>query len=179
MRARSPRGSPRAPRPAGAEEGDARRAAPTVSPKALAVRYLARRDYSRAELATRLLRQGVAEDVLERTLDELAAAGYLSDTRYAQAVVAHRTGRFGKRAIVYALKERGVAQADVDQAVAPLAERDELEDAFALWQRRFGVAPADDREKARHARFLQSRGYGLSTALAVLKRAARGDTGEE
>ena len=179
MRARSPRGSSRAPRPAGGEETDAPRAPPAVSPKALAVRYLARRDYSRAELATRLRRQGVAEEVLERTLDELAAAGYLSDTRYAQAVVAHRTGRFGKRAIVYALKERGVAQADVDQAIAPLAERDEIEDAFGLWQRRFGVVPADDRERARHVRFLQSRGYGLSTALAVLKRARQSVTDED
>jgi regulatory protein len=59
---------------------------------------LARREYSRAELAQRLLRKGIARDDIERALDELAAAGYLSDARYANAVVAQRSGRYGKRA---------------------------------------------------------------------------------
>ena len=62
------------------------------SPKTLAVRWLARRDYSRAELTQRLRRRGIAEAEIERALDELAAAGYLSDARYAQAVVAQRNG---------------------------------------------------------------------------------------
>ena len=130
------------------------------------------------ELAQRLRQRGIESEAIERALDDIEAAGYLSDARYAQSIVAHRGGRFGQRAIVHALKERGVAQADVDQAIAPLRDRDELEDAFALWQRRFGTAPADDREKARHVRFLQARGYGLSVALAVLRRAGRGPVDE-
>jgi regulatory protein len=140
-----------------------------VAPKVLAVRWLARREYSRSELTQRLRQRGIAVEEIERTLDELAAAGYLSDARYAQAVVAQRVGRFGKRAIVYALKERGITAADAQTALAPLAETDELADAQALWQRRFGVAPANDREKARQVRFLQARGYSLSTALRVLR----------
>lgn len=146
-------------------------ASPAVSPKALAVRWLARREYSRAELAERLRRRGAAPEDVERALDELAAAGYLSDARYAQAVVAQRAGRYGKRAIVHALKERGIAAADVDAALAPLAGADEFADAQALWQRRFGTAPADDRERARQVRFLQSRGYGLAVALRVVRGA--------
>lgn len=141
------------------------------SPKALAVRWLARRDYSRAGLADRLRRRGVAEDTIERTLAELVAAGYLSDTRYAEAIVAQRAGRFGKRAIVHALQERGVAAGDVVQAVAQLADRDEVDDACALWRKRFGVPPVDDRDKARQVRFLQARGFSLSVALTVLRRA--------
>lgn len=137
----------------------------------LAVRWLARREYSRSELTQRFLRRGIPADEIERVLDDLAAAGYLSDARCAQAVVAQRIGRFGKRAIVHALKERGIAAAEVETALAPLAETDELADAQALWQRRFGEAPANDREKARQVRFLQARGYSLSTALRVLRAA--------
>ncbi|MCC7218800.1 MAG: regulatory protein RecX [Burkholderiales bacterium] len=163
----------RAPRDEGAgTEGAVK---PAVSPKALAVRWLARREYSRAELAERLRRRGATADDVERALDELAAAGYLSDARYAQAVVAQRAGRYGRRAIAHALKERGIAAADADVALAPLAGTDELADARALWQRRFGTAPADDRERARQVRFLQSRGYGLSVALSVVCGAARAD----
>ena len=153
-------------------------ARPAVAPKALAVRWLARREYSRAELAQRLRQRGVTVEDIERALDELAAAGYLSDARYAQAVVAQRAGHYGRRAIVHALKERGIGAGDAATALAPLADSDEFADAQALWQRRFGKAPADDREKARHVRFLQSRGYSLSVALRVV-RAAPGASGDD
>lgn len=159
----------RAPRDDGGGAGGAVK--PEVSPKALAVRWLARREFSRAELAERMRRRGVAAEDVERALDELAAAGYLSDTRYAHAVVAQRAGRYGRRAIVHALKERGIGAADVDAALAPLAGADEFAEAQALWRRRFGTAPADDRERARQVRFLQSRGYGLSVALRVVRGA--------
>ena len=160
----------RASRDDGADAGGT--AGQAVSPKALAVRWLARREYSRAELAERLRRRGAAADAVDRALDELAAAGYLSDARCAQAIVAQRAGRYGKRAIVHALKERGIAAADVDAALAPLADADEFAQARALWQRRFGHAPADDRERARHIRFLQARGYALAVALRVVRGGA-------
>lgn len=144
---------------------------PAASPKVLAIRLLARRDYSRAELTRRLERRGVARADIDSALDDLAAAGYLSDARYADAVVAQKSGRYGKRAIVHALKERGIGADDAAEAMKPLAEHDEAEDALALWRRRFGVAPANQREKARQVRFLLARGYGLATALRVLRMA--------
>jgi len=141
----------------------------------VAVRYLARRDYSRAELTQRLTRRGIEPEAIDQALDELAAAGLLSDTRYAASVVAQRAGRYGKRAIVYALKEKGIDAAAAEAALAPLAGVDEFDDALALWQQRFGVMPANDREKARHVRFLQSRGYALSVVLKVLLTAGARD----
>lgn len=142
-----------------------------ATPKALAVRWLARREYSRAELAQRLRHRGIAAADVERALDELAAAGYLSDARYAMALVAQRAGRYGKRAIVHALKERGIDAENAAAALAPLAETDELADAQSLWQQRFGEPPANNREQARQVRFLQARGYSLSVALRVLRAA--------
>ena len=50
--------------------------------------------------------------------------------------------------------------------------------SHSLWQRRFGVAPRDDRDKARQVRFLQARGYPLAIALAVLRRAGVNDADE-
>lgn len=142
-----------------------------VSAKAAAVRLLARREYSRAELAQRLLRRGLEADAIARALDELAAAGYLSDRRVAQAMVAQKSGRYGKRAIVYALKEKGIGAADMEAALAPLAHADEFADAQALWQQRFGTPPASEREKARQVRFLQARGFSLAAVLRVLRAA--------
>ena len=144
---------------------------PPASPKVLAVRMLARREYSRAELAQRLARKGLPRDEIEQALDALAEGGYLSDARYANAVVAQRSGRYGKRAIAHALREKGITAPDAHAAMVPLADTDEFADATALWQQRFGAAPANEKEKARQVRFLLSRGYGLSVALRVLRAA--------
>jgi regulatory protein len=103
-------------------------------------------------------------------MDELAAAGYLSDARYAQSLVAQRKGRYGRRAIAHVLKERGIGAPEAASALAELPA-DEFAEALALWRQRFGETPRDERDKARHVRFLQARGFSLSTALAVLRRA--------
>ena len=39
----------------------------------------------------------------------------------------------------------------------------------ALWRRRFGTPPANDKEKARQVRFLQSRGFSLSAIIKLLR----------
>ena len=41
----------------------------------------------------------------------------------------------------------------------------------ALWQRRFGEPPRDERDKAKQVRFLQSRGFALSVILRFLRTA--------
>ena len=76
-------------------------------------------------------------------------------------MVAQRSGRYGKRAIAHVLREKGIDTPDAQAAMAPLAATDEAADAMALWQQRFGAAPANQREKAQQVRFLLSRGYGF------------------
>ena len=155
-RLRNPKQSPKGPR----------------SLKARAIALLARREYSRAELRSRLAANdgGGAGDVAEIdvVLDELAAQGYLSNARYAQAVVRQKSGGYSKRAIVETLKARGVTGADAVDALAD-GGIDDQDALVALWRRRFGKPPADDREKARQVRFLQSRGFALSAIFRLLR----------
>ena len=138
--------------------------------KAAAIRLLARREYARAELAERLIARGAVRAEVEQVLDELERNGYLSDARFAQAVVAQKAGRYGKRAIAHELRQKHVEPAAARDALAAIAQTDELAEAMALWQRRFGNPPQDEREKARHVRFLLARGYGMAIALKVLRK---------
>jgi regulatory protein len=142
--------------------------------KARAIGFLARRDYSRAELRAKLLgtADAPARDEVDALLDELAGLGYLSDARFAAAVVRQKAGTHSRRAIAEALKAKGVDREAAAAALAALDGRDEVAEATALWRGRFASPPRDDREMARHVRFLQSRGYGVTVALKVL-RAAR------
>jgi regulatory protein len=133
---------------------------------------LARRDYSRVELRAKLAgdREAAEGDLsrLDALLDELSALGYLSDTRFAHAVVRQKTGGYSKRAIGASLKARGVEGPAVSEALAGV-EVDDADAMAALWRRRFGAPPANDKEKARQVRFLQSRGFSLSAIFKLLK----------
>ena len=144
---------------------------PKASIKATAIRMLARREYGRAELGERLIAKGADREEVAKTLDLLQHLGYLSDARFAQAMVAQKAGHYGKRAIAHALKQKQIAPDAVQDALATIAGNDELAEATALWQRKFGEPPKDERDKARQVRFLLARGYGLSVALKVLRHA--------
>jgi regulatory protein len=149
----------------------ARAKRPPRTLKQRAIALLARRDYARAELVARLAAAGGPPDEIESLMRELELAGYVSDARFASAVVRQKSGTFGKRAIAHALRDKGVDRAVADEALGALAGVDELEAAMALWQRRFGAPPANEREKARQLRFIVARGFSSSVAFAVLKRA--------
>jgi regulatory protein len=135
--------------------------------KQRAIALLARREYSRAELSKRLGPASRGE--IDAVLDELAAAGLLSDARFAAALVHRKAGSHSRRAIAHALREKGVEPGEATAALAALDGDEELATAQALWIRRFGQPPRDEREKARQLRFLLSRGYSHSIAFKVLR----------
>lgn len=138
---------------------------------ARAVALLARREHSRAELAAKLKRSlGEEEDPadVERVLDSLERDKLLSDERYASALTRTRAERFGDARIRFDLKSSGVGPETAELAVAGLRGT-ELDRARAVWSRRFGELPATPQERARQARFLQSRGFSSSTIRAVLR----------
>jgi regulatory protein len=145
----------------------------SVSLRDRAIRLLARREYARSELEQRLLARGGDRGEVRVVLDALAAEGLLSDARYARAIVSRKVGSYSRRTIVEGLKAAGVARDEIESAVAE-SEIDDEAALVALWQRRFGRAPADDREKARQVRFLQSRGFALSAIFKLLRRQGSG-----
>jgi len=151
-----------------------KRAKAPVSVRATAIRMLARREHGRTELAQRLKMRGAPAAEIESVLDELQQLGLLSDARYAHSLVAQMSGRYARRAIVHTMKERSVdvdAVAEVDESLAAI---DDATDALALLTRRFPDPPANDREKARQVRFLQSRGYALSLIFRLLRERSGG-----
>ena len=136
--------------------------------KARSIGMLARREYSRAELRDKLLATGAERGAVDAVLDELALLGFLSDARFAHAVVRQKQGVHSRRAIAESLKQKGVVGEAAADALATLAV-DDTQALAALWLRRFAHPPADEREKARQVRFLQSRGFSLSAILRLLR----------
>ena len=147
------------------------RAGKPVSLKAQAVRLLARREYARDELEQRLIAKGASRDEVAAVLDELTSQGLLSNERFAHALVAQKSGSYSRRHIRGELKRKGVSGDAIENAIGDAPIEDDAA-MLALWQRRFGTPPANDREKARQIRFLQSRGFALSAIFKLLRSLA-------
>ena len=136
--------------------------------RARAIRLLARREHSRAELARKLAEHGTAEEI-DDVLQNLAATGLLSDARYAEAYVRGHAARFGAARLRQTLRQKGIAGELIDAQLAGAEAGDELARARGVWARKYGAAPADAREWARQARFLQSRGFSSDVIRKLLK----------
>ena len=136
--------------------------------RAQAIRLLARREYARSELEERLLARGGPLQEVRALLEELERQGYLSNERYARAVVTRKSGGHSRRRIAAGLRAKGVSGDDIAAALAEASPDDAIA-LDALWQRKFGKAPIDEKEKARQVRFLQSRGFALSAILKLLR----------
>ena len=132
------------------------------------MRYLARREYSRAELHTKLSSNATPEDNLDAVLDELVKRGWLSDARAAEQIVNARRARFGTQRIAHELKQKGISD-DLINAALPQLRQGELEAARIVWQKKFGVVAQDAKEKAKQMRFLQSRGFSMEVIFRVLR----------
>ena len=152
-----------------------------MSLKAQAVKCLARREYSRSELArklTRLSEEAIDNDELEHLLDELQEKGYLSDERFARSFTRTKAARTGNLKLIAQMKEKGLSSEVIREAIQEEAGS-ELERAKALWQRKFGV-PADDyKGYAKQVRYLLSRGFSLQAAKAAIASGSQVSFDEE
>lgn len=142
-----------------------------VSLRVRAMQYLARREYSRAELRARLLPYLAEGDDLEGLLDDLAARDWLNEARAAEHWVHSKQSRFGTQRVAHELRQRGISDGLISEVLPALRET-ELARAVAVWQRKFAALPLDAKEKARRIRFLQSRGFALEVVLKVVGGAA-------
>lgn len=132
------------------------------------MKFLARREHSRAELRAKLLPHIQEGDDVEAALDELEKRNCLSDGRAATQIVHAKRSRFGTQRITHELRRKGIAENLINAALPALKET-ELAAARDVWQKKFGTAPQDEKEKAKQVRFLQSRGFSLDVIFHMLR----------
>jgi regulatory protein len=131
-----------------------------------ALRLLARREHSRAELNRKLAVHGTKEEIAN-VLTQLETEGLLSDARAAGAYVRSHGARLGAAGLRQNLRTRGLDPELADSDIAELGS--ELERARLVWAKKFSSPPGDAREWARQARFLQSRGFTSDIIRKLLK----------
>jgi regulatory protein len=131
-----------------------------------AVRLLAGREHTRAELARKLASHAGPEDDLSGLLDELTQRGQLSESRYAEARARQLSRKYGAARIAHDLRAKGLPK-EAAEAAATAARVTELERAREIWGRKFGIPPDTREDRAKQIRFMQSRGFSFDTIRAV------------
>ncbi len=162
--------------------------------KARALRLLSQREHSRVELAKKLgdylslqARAERASNAHDRdqekspadtaalshevqiatVLDDFEKRGWLSDARFAEALVRRRSERYGVRKIKDELQRAGVAS-DASAALLDGLKHTEFERAKELFDRKFGEIAEDQKMRARQYRFLVSKGFNPEIVAKVI-----------
>ncbi len=130
-----------------------------------AVFFLGFRARSRAEIEKYLRDKKYASEVIAHTIDRLLEAGYLNDEDFARAWVADRKRLRprSRRALQYELKQKGLAEDDIEHALVDLDEDEMARQALESKLRQWSYLPEPDfRKKA--LGFLNRRGFNYDTA---------------
>ena len=131
-----------------------------ASARKTALDVLARREHSVQDLREKLRLREFPEDEIEQTLTSLVADGLLSEERFLESFVgSHARRGHGPVWIRAELERKGIAGEVIREAIEA-ADVDWDAAAEAVRVKRFGPGvPADFKERARQARFLQYRGF--------------------
>ncbi len=125
-----------------------------------AVRLLAKREHSKAELRRKLATHDADAALIERVLETLTEGNLLSDGRFVDEFVRSRIARGrGPLRIRADLEGRGIADEVIDAALTHPASF-WLERLHVVREKKFGsTVPADRADWGRQARFLAQRGF--------------------
>ncbi|MDH4456094.1 MAG: recombination regulator RecX [Candidatus Methylopumilus sp.] len=144
---------------------------PQVSLRQRALDYLAKREYSVAELAQKLNKVArqyeLDADEIPAILADFKKRNWVSDTRFTEQILHARKSKFGSARIANELREKGVSDELISEAVQDVKEN-ELANAKAVWRKKYDMPPASREEWAKQARFLQSRGFGFEIIKKVI-----------
>ena len=139
-----------------------------ISLKGRALRLLAGREHSRAELEKKLGTHEAEPGELQRALDDLQAKGFIDEQRVVDSVLHRRATRLGAGRVKQELQAKGISAEAVAEAVEGLRGT-ELERAREVWRKKFGELATDPAGRAKQMRFLASRGFGAEAIRRVVQ----------
>jgi regulatory protein len=139
-------------------------------PLELALRAIARRERSTAELTRWLLERGVADDDVETAVAHLQDIGELDDARFARRYAEDKRelAGWGAERIRDALVERRVAPEHIEAALSAEDGADQVERAIRVLERR-GRTVDSEADRARALGHLTRKGYSYEIAYDAIR----------
>jgi regulatory protein len=146
---------------------------PTAAAKAIVLRQLTMGPRTRAQLRSAMARKDIPEDVANAVLDRFEQVDLVDDEEFSrQWVQSRHLGRgLARRALAHELRQRGVADETVKNAVDEVSPDDELTAARELVRRKAAGMQNDDPQRRirRLAGMLARKGYGGGIAMQAIR----------
>ncbi len=143
-----------------------------------AVKMLARRELSEAQIRQRLARHRHSADAIDAALDRLRETRAIDDARVAEAIARNQisTKTRGARRAEQQIAQAGISRETARRAVQAVSESFDLDAVLeaALAKRLRGRQQiADDKDFRRLYRYLVGQGFEPERVLAILKKHKR------
>lgn len=145
-------------------------------------KLIAIKDWSQQDLADRLMTRfrkapGI-DELSKRAALKMVEIGALDDARFARGFLRNRLTKKSLASSLRDLKSHGidkdVAQGAIDELTAEGLIEAPNDQAFAVWRKKFNRFPLDDKERAKQARFMASRGFSYDAINKVWAKAKAG-----
>lgn len=133
---------------------------------------LGRRAYTRAQLQEKLARKAATPQTIQEVLDRAAELGLYDDQLFAKNFVSSRSHLLGSYRLRQELLRKGVAEEKILEALAGVAEAEQVDAATALLKKqqwRWQGEAHKIRQKA--FAYLARRGFSAEVAAQALERA--------
>ena len=128
---------------------------------------------SRKELETALAKRHIEPDVAKSVLDRFEEIGMVDDTAYAELLIRSRcnTKRVSRSVLRQQLRQKGVDQEIIEEALLVVSDADELRMATELVERKARAMSRLEPEVRKRRLFglLARKGYNTSIALRVIQ----------
>ena len=139
----------------------------------IALNALVMRAKSRGELLAHLKTRGIELEVAQATIFRLQEAGLVNDEEFAKAWAQsrHSHKKISKRIIAGELRQKGVLQSAIDEALSEIDEVSEYRSAFDLAFKKLNTMSRlePDVQVRRIQSLLQRKGFGFGIISQVLK----------
>ncbi len=135
-----------------------------------AMKFLALRERSEQEIASRLRRSHYDESTIQKVLDTLNLHELVSDERFAEQWVHSRSRKYGKNRIAQELRRKGVAGEEAQAALDTVPEEEEYRRCLEQAKRLCRKFQSDPKKIAQS---LTRKGYGWSMARRAAEEAVQ------
>jgi regulatory protein len=146
---------------------------PTAAAKSIVLRQLTMGARTRAQLRLAMAQKDIPDEVATAVLDRFEEVELVDDKEFSrQWVQSRHLGRgLARRALAYELRQRGVAEETLRDAVEEVTPDDELAAARELVRRKAAGMRNDDPQRRirRLAGMLARKGYGGGIAMQAIR----------
>jgi len=142
-----------------------------------ALMLLGYRQRSASEMAKRLAQKGNPPDIVEEVIAGLKRVGLMDDAVFSRQWVRNRLAQkpMGRRGLLWELRQKGVPDDLIEEALQEVGTDDESEVALDLARRKLKPDSDPSAERNRLASLLRRRGFDWQTVSGVLNRLFESD----